>query len=98
YSEPRQATHTRKSVGSVTIPASVRSPRDTSALPPAPDDSSSVFVATTRSPARRTPSAESVSAANVIAAIPPFISHAPRPYRRPSRTTPLNGSLVHSLF
>ena len=39
------------------MPASARSPRSTIAVPPAPDDSSSVFVATIRSPASSTPSA-----------------------------------------
>ena len=57
YSEPRQATQVRKSVGSVTIPASARSPRRTSAVPPAPEDSSSVLVATIRSPASVMPAA-----------------------------------------
>ncbi len=56
YSEPRQATHTSKPVASVTMPASARRPRSTIAVPPAPDDSSSVFVATIRSPASSTPS------------------------------------------
>ena len=43
-----------------------------------------------------TPSDDSTSTANTIAAIPPFMSHAPRPYRSPSRTTPTNGSEAHS--
>jgi hypothetical protein len=79
YSEPRHAIQTRKSVGSVTIPASARRPRATRAEPPAPEDSSSVLVATVRSPASRTPSSDRTSAANAIAATPPFMSQAPRP-------------------
>ena len=79
YSEPRQATHTSKPVASVTMPASASIPRATIAELPAPDDSSSVFVATIRSPARSTPLSASTSAASVIAAMPPFMSHEPRP-------------------
>jgi NagD protein len=33
-------------------------------------------------------------AAAIIAAMPPFTSHVPRPYIRPSRTTGMNGSIV----
>ena len=76
------------------MPASARSPRSTSAVPPAPDDSSSVFVATTRSPASATPLDASTSAASTIDAIPPFMSQEPRPYSFPSRTSAANGGLV----
>src|SRR6202012_3882074 len=95
-SEPRQPIQTQKLVGSVTNPASARSPCATSAEPPAPEDSSSVLVATIRSPANRTSSCASTSAANAIAATPPFMSQAPRPYSRPSRTSGINGGLVQA--
>ena len=76
---------------SVTIAASARTPWRTAATPPAPNDSSSVVVHTTRSPRRRTPARASASAANTIAPTPPFMSHAPRPYSRPSRTVAVFG-------
>ena len=93
-SDPRQATHTSNAVGSGTMPASARTPWRTEARPPAPDDSSSVIVFTIRSPASRTPSRCSTSAANTMQATPPFMSQAPRPYRLPSRTSARFGSLV----
>ena len=62
-----------------TMPASARTPWATQAMPPAPVDSSSVIVFTSRSPASRTPRRASISAASTIAATPPFMSHAPRP-------------------
>ena len=55
-----------------------------------------MLVATSRSPSSDTPWEASVSTANTIAAIPPFMSHAPRPYKRPSRTDATKGSLAHS--
>jgi hypothetical protein len=76
---PRQDVQTSNPDGSVTMPASARTPWATAASPPAPVDSSSVTVQTSKSPASRTPSAASTSAANVIAAMPPFMSHEPRP-------------------
>ena len=59
--------------------------------PPTPLDSSSVFVHTITSP-RSPPVSASASAASTIAAIPPFMSHAPRPTMRPSATCGSNGS------
>jgi hypothetical protein len=47
--------------------------------PARPRGPPSVLVATTRSPSSSTPSEASVSTANTMAAIPPFMSHAPRP-------------------
>ncbi len=78
-SEPRHATHTSNAVGSVTMPASARTPWRTAAMPPAPEDSSSVTVQTTTSPASRTPRPASTSAAKTMQPTPPFMSHAPRP-------------------
>jgi len=78
-SDPRLQVHTSNPVGSVQMPASALRPCSTSALPPAPDDSSSVLVASSRSPASLVPDCASTCAANTIAAIPPFMSHAPRP-------------------
>ena len=75
---PRQATQTSKDVGSVTMPASARTPWATAAIPPAPEDSSSVTVQTSSSPASRS-RPPSTSAASTIAATPPFMSQAPRP-------------------
>ena len=48
-----------------------------------------------RSPRRRAPPASSASAARSIAAKPDFMSAAPRPYMRPSRTTGSNASGPH---
>ena len=78
-SEPRHATQTSNAVGSVTMPASARTPWRTAAMPPAPEDSSSVTVQTTTSPASRTPRLASTSAAKTMHPTPPFMSHAPRP-------------------
>ena len=55
-----------------------------------------MLVATSTSPQRSTSSDARDSTANTIAAMPPFMSHAPRPYSRPSRTCAVNGSLVHA--
>ena len=93
-SEPRLHVHTSNPVGSVQMPASARTPCCTHAMPPAPDDSSSVFVQTTRSPPSRTPSRASVSAANTMLPMPPFMSHVPRPKRLPSRISARHGSLA----
>ena len=67
-----------------TIAKSAATPWRAQARPPTPLDSSSVFVHTIRSPASP-PAAATASAATTIAAIPPFMSHAPRPTTRPSR-------------
>ncbi len=91
--EPRQATSTARSLGSVTMAASAWRVR-AEASPPAPLDSSSVVVFTISSPASRTPSSASASAAETMQATPPFMSHAPRPHTAPSRTTAVNGSLA----
>ena len=88
---PRQATQTTRPLGSGTIAASACSVRAANS-PPAPVDSSSVTVLTIRSPASVTPSSASVHAASTMHATPPFMSHAPRPYSRPSRSTAVNGS------
>ena len=78
---PRQLTQASKSVASAAMPASALTPCATAARPPAPDDSSSVTVQKTTSPARRTPWRCSVSRATTRPAIPPFMSLAPRPNR-----------------
>ena len=91
YTEPRHAGQTSSELGSVTIAKSAATPWRAQARPPTPLDSSSVFVQTTRSPARP-PAAATASAATTIAAIPPFMSHAPRPVTRPSATCGSNGS------
>ena len=77
--------------GSGTIAKSAATPWRAQASPPTPLDSSSVLVHTTRSP-RRPPAAASASAAITIAAMPPFMSHAPRPVICPSATCGSNGS------
>ncbi len=76
------------------IAPSARSPDAATASDPAAVDSSSVTVLTTRSPASGTSSARSTSVAISIAATPPFMSQAPRPYSRPSRSAGVKGSLV----
>ena len=85
-----QLAETSRPVGSVTTTPSAVSVL-AMARPPAPVDSSSVTVLTVRSPASSIPSFASVSAAKVIAATPPFMSHAPRPCTCPSATTPAKG-------
>ena len=86
-SRPSRGTQARPPgcCGSGTIAKSAATPWRAQARPPTPLDSSSVFVHTIRSPARP-PAAATASAATTIAAIPPFMSHAPRPTTRPSRT------------
>ena len=75
----------------MTIAKSAATPWRAHARPPTPLDSSSVFVQTSRSPATP-PAAAIASAATTIAAIPPFMSHEPRPLTRPSETCAWNGS------
>ena len=95
-SVPRQLTQASNPVDSALMPASARTPCSTAARLPAPPDSSSVTVHTTTSPASRTPRRCSVSRATTMAATPPFMSAAPRPYSQPSRSVSAKGSLCHS--
>ena len=78
------------------MPASARTPCCTAAQPPTPDDSSSVLLQKTTSPRSRTPARRSASTANARVVTPPFMSHEPRPYSLPSRTSARKGSEAHS--
>ena len=91
---PLWATAIARSVGSVTTAASARQ-RVTSASAPALAYSSSMTAAITSRP-RAKPASATMRAASIIAATPPFMSWAPRPYRRPSRWTGSNGAVIPS--
>ena len=76
-----------------------RSPRRrvhvfTSASAPMLECSSSTTAATISRPEARPPFCATCAAADIIAATPPFMSCAPRPYSRPSRSTGVNGSVI----
>ena len=94
--EPHEAAvrrHDRETVGSVTIAASARTPRSSSARVPTLSYSSSATAATMISPASAVCAARQAPAH--IAAMPPFMSAAPRPYSRPSRSSAVEGSVSH---
>src|SRR2546421_735202 len=79
------------------IAASPVTPPRIAARVPCPPSSSPGTNATTSSPRRRraAPVATIARTAATIAATPPFMSHAPRPYRRPSVIAPDQGSTDH---
>ena len=81
--------------GSQQITASTPSarPRATKSLAPSIIPSSSTRAASTTRPGNG-PLRRRASVAKSIAARPPFMSAEPRPHRRPSTTSPLNGSNV----
>ena len=89
--KPPCSVTTSRPVHSTRMQASGRC-RAGSASAPALSHSSSITPASSRSPRRRAPPASSASAARSIAAKPDFMSAAPRPYMRPSRTTGSNAS------
>ena len=89
-------------VGSPTMQASIVSPRacsvaTTAAVPSTASPSSSDVSRIAIEPRSIGSRATTRSAAVTIAATDAFMSAAPRPYRRPSRSVGVNGSLVHSL-
>ena len=92
--KPPCSVTTSRPVHSTRMQASGRC-RAGSASAPALSHSSSITPASRRSPRRRAPPASSASAARSIAAKPDFMSAAPRPYMRPSRTTGSNASGPH---
>src|SRR5579862_6294444 len=83
---PRCATASCSSVGSTTIAASAWTRSSTASVPTEPSSSSATRVRTT-SP-RTSPT---VVAATIAAASAPFMSYAPRPYKRPSSTRGSSG-------
>ena len=93
---PACATTTSSSDGSGMIARSPVAPARIAASVPWPPSSSDGTSATMSSPSsrRRTPVAASARSAPRIAATPPFMSFAPRPYTLPSRISPPNGSAV----
>jgi hypothetical protein len=94
---PAWATTMSRSDGSVMIAASPVTPARIAASVPCPPSSSPGTNATTTSPSRRSrsPLCWSARTAPRIDATPPFMSHAPRPRTRPSRTAPDHGSSLH---
>ena len=97
HAPPRSASPTARSLGSPTIAAPcVRSPRSHSTwVPWIPASSSSAARWKVTRPGPSIPARRTAAAAASAAAIGPFMSHAPRPIRRPSITSPANGSAVH---
>ena len=63
---------------------------------PTPPSSSPTVAATVTSPRSSTPSSPSARSAATKVASPPFMSHEPRPYRRPSTTAPESGPWVQA--
>ena len=86
--KPLCAIATTSSVGSVTIAASAVVRRTSASVPTLPT-SSSATAATITSP--RKPSRTAAAPTSIDAASDPFMSPAPRPWRRPSRTAGANG-------
>ena len=86
--KPLWAIATTSSVGSVTIAASAVVRRTSASVPTLPT-SSSATAATITSP--RKPSRTAAAPTSIDAASDPFMSPAPRPWRRPSRTAGANG-------
>src|SRR5579871_5843215 len=70
-------------------------PFRTNALMPSIMPSSSATKASRTTPPSRTPASRSARTAVIAAAMPPFMSAAPRPWSRPSRTMPANGGTDH---
>ncbi len=62
------------------------------ATPAKPPDSSSTVPETSIAPGKSMPASRIASSAITEAAMPPFMSQAPRPYTLPSRTSPAKGS------
>ena len=93
---PAWATITSRFDGSVMTHMSPAAPARMAASDPCPPSSSDGTKATTSSPRRcsSAPQAPSARTAPRIAATPPFMSQAPRPYIAPSRTSAPKGSVV----
>ncbi len=88
---PRCATATCSSVGSVTIAASARTLWAIASVPTLANSSSATAVRTTspRSPRRAACAEASMQAARL-----PFMSYDPRPWRRPPSSLPASGSVI----